>query len=63
MYEKLDENRPNVRLFTHYEHLHYPVKKTPLIGIEPTKGETNETMKHTLGVMGNVYIVTGKLSS
>jgi hypothetical protein len=42
MYEKLDENRPNVRLFTHYEHLHYPVKKTPLIGIEPTKGETNE---------------------
>jgi hypothetical protein len=42
VYEELDENRPNVRLFTHYEHLHYPVNKTPLIGIEPTKGETNE---------------------
>ena len=42
VYEKLDENRPNVRLFTHYEHLHYLVKKTPLIGLEPTKGETNE---------------------
>jgi hypothetical protein len=70
VYEELDENRPNVRLFTHYEHLHYPVNKTPLIGlnlprVKPMNNETHATYSDQAfaSVMGNVYIVTGKLSS